>query len=358
MRSRARSEAWLARIAALSLALALAAAYAVLASSEPRRALAAFFIGPFSSPYTFFALLENAGPLLVCALGAAIAFRSGAFNLGGEGQAAVGCLASALVLRALGPSPSLEPGLALPLALLGAAAAGAALASLSAFAESWSGAEILLTTFLLSQAALITVDWAIGGPFRDLGSNLLAMAPLPGQYRLPRLAPPSPLSLGAALALGLALAASLFVGRTRLGYELSLYGRGPGFARASGLGKALGSGALILSGALSGLAGGLLVLGQAGRAVEGMTGGVGWNGLAAALIANNAPLAAIPSALFLSWLDAGARQASIVSDLSPDASTVMKAVALLLITARYLPGIGTWRKRRLARGRTGQGAGQ
>ncbi|HET7838371.1 MAG TPA: hypothetical protein VFL04_01340, partial [Rectinemataceae bacterium] len=181
MRRPDRRRAWLARLAAFLLALGLAAVYAFLASREPMRALSSFFLGPFSSRYALFALLEGAGPLLVCALGAAISFRSGSFNLGGEGQAAVGCLASALVMRSLGPGSSAPPELVLPLCLLAAAAGGALLASLSALAERWSGAEILLTTFLLSQAALILVDWAIGGPFRDLGSNLLAMPSVPGR---------------------------------------------------------------------------------------------------------------------------------------------------------------------------------
>ncbi len=75
-------------------------------------------------------------------------------------------------------------------------------------------------------------------------------------------------------------------------------------------------------------------MGQAGRAVKGMTGGVGWNGLAVALISGSDGIGAIPAALFFSWLDSGTRQASMLSDLSADSSSVLKAVALFLITAR------------------------
>jgi simple sugar transport system permease protein len=65
-----------------------------------------------------------------------------------------------------------------------------------------------------------------------------------------------------------------------------------------------------------------------------MTGGVGWNGLAVALIAGTDGLGALPAALFFSWLDSGSRQAAMLADLSPDASSVLKAAALFIITAK------------------------
>ena len=107
-------------------------------------------------------------------------------------------------------------------------------------------------------------------------------------------------------------------------------------------------------GALAGIAGSFLVLGQAGRAVKGMTGGVGWNGLAVALIAGTDGVGALPAALFFSWLDSGSRQAAMLADLSPDASSVLKAAALFLDTAkitgtRFGPGFG---RRNRAEGRS------
>jgi simple sugar transport system permease protein len=88
------------------------------------------------------------------------------------------------------------------------------------------------------------------------------------------------------------------------------------------------------SGALAGIGGSFLVLGEAGRAVKGMTGGIGWNGLAVALIAGSDGVGALPAALFFSWLDSGSRQAAMLADLSPDASSVLEAAALFLITAK------------------------
>jgi simple sugar transport system permease protein len=194
----------------------------------------------------------------------------------------------------------------------------------------------MLTSFLLAQVAIIAVDWAVGGPLKDPGSNLLAMAPIPPPLHLPRLAAPSPLSLAFPIAVASALATAFFMKGTRRGNELRLLGLNPRFAMAVGLSPRLGALAMTTSGALAGIGGSFLVLGQAGRAVKDMTGGIGWNGLAAALIAGSDGLAALPASLFLAWLDAGSRQAAMMADLSPDASSVLEAAALFLITAKTM----------------------
>jgi ABC-type uncharacterized transport system permease subunit len=333
------------RIIAGGAALAIAALYAATASADPASALTAYFAAPFASSYSILAMIERAAPMLASAAGACVALKAGAFNLGGEGQAAVGALASAVVIGALSDS-NMAPSAAIGLAMAAAAAAGAALAWASAAAESWSGADLMLTSFLVSQSAAIAVDWTVGTALREEGSNLLAMASVPAAYRLARLAPPSPLSAAAPISLAAAALAAFWLRATRTGKEIELIGKNPLFARAAGIPGGARSAAMAASGALGGLAGSMIVLGQAGRAIKGMTGGVGWDGLSVALVAGSDPIAAVPASLFFSWLDAGARQGSILSDLSPDASAVMKAAVLFLITAAAGGGGAARREKR------------
>jgi ABC-type uncharacterized transport system permease subunit len=341
------------RAIALCAALALAAAYAAAASGDPKEALYAFFVSPFASRYAFLAMVERAAPMLACAAGSCIALKAGAFNLGGEGQAAAGALASAIVIAVLGEA-GLPPISAIAIACAAACAAGAALAWISAAAERWSGADLMLTSFLISQAAAISVDWAVGTALREEGSNLLAMARVPETYLLARLAPPSPLSAAAPISLAAALLAFFLLRATRAGAQIELTGRNPGFAAAVGIPDSVRAGAMTASGALAGLAGSFLVLGQAGRAIKGMTGGVGWDGLSIALVAASDPLASVPASLFFSWLDAGARQGSILSDLSPDASAIMKSAALFLVTATAAGGLRLMRAPHRESGESGR----
>lgn len=333
------------RLPAVLGALSFALLEALLSSRDPLGALAAFFLAPLSDPWRLGALLGAAAPLLVAGLGAGLAFRAGIFNLGGEGQAALGFFVGALFLDRAGGLP---PLLALLLAFALAGLAGGFIAGLSAFAERRLGASVLLTSFLLSQAILVGVDWSVAGPFRDPASNLLGMAPLPAAYLLPRPFPGLNLGLGPFLALVLALAMILLLKATRPGFELQLFGRSRAFARAQGLDPNLDLWPLVLSGALSGLAGLLAVAGGSGQAIQGATAGLGWNGLALALVAGTDPLLAIPSALFFAWLTEGAKTASILSDLSPATAAVIIALIVLFVTARGGEGARGAREQRAA----------
>jgi simple sugar transport system permease protein len=317
------------------VALSFALLEALLASRAPGSALAAFFGGPFASPWALSTLIDSSAPLLVSALAAGLAFRAGIFNLGGEGQAALGLLAGSLVLSHSAPLP---PFLAIPLALVVAALAGGALALLSGLAERRFGASVLLTTFLFSQATLVVVDWLLAGPLRDPGSNLLGMPALPQDLLFPRLIKGLPLSLAPVLALLIALVLILGIKATRSGFELGLFGLSRRFAHTQGFDENLDLWPLALSGALSGVAGLFVVLGSSGQAVQGMSAGLGWNGLAISLVAGTDPLIALPASLFFAFLDAGARSAAILSDLSPETAAVMKALVLLLVTARFTLG--------------------
>jgi simple sugar transport system permease protein len=163
------------------------------------------------------------------------------------------------------------------------------------------------------------------------------MAAIPQATLLPRLYPPSilspaPLFVLLAIALGW-----FFFSRSALGHRLSLYGKNPIFARLQGFPtKAFSWLPVLFAGAAHGLAGALLSLGPNGTAVRGMSGGIGWSAIGVSLIAGNEPLALPFAALLFAWLDAGARQASIVSDLPPDAAMVVKALVILAATAKPL----------------------
>jgi len=317
---------------ALLLALGFAVLEALLASKAPFGSLFAFFVAPFASPWSLAALLNAAGPLLLAALGASLAFRAGIFNLGGEGQAALGLLAGALVLAR---AAQLPPPAAWLLAALAAFLLPALLALLSGLAERRLGASVLLTSFLLSQATLVIVDWALAGPLRDPSSNFLGMAALAPSLLLPRLLPGLPLTLGPVLALCLALFFAYILRGSRAGYELRLFGLSRRFARAQGLDPTLDLWPLALSGGLSGLAGRLLLHAGSGQAIQGLSGGLGWNGLSIALVAGTDPLLALPASLLFAFLDSGSRSASLLSDLSPETAALMKALILLLVTARF-----------------------
>lgn len=334
--------------AALATAVVLAAMAAAVLSGDPAMALKAFFIAPFLNASSFLSMLELSAPLALCALGVIVTFRAGHYSLGGEGQAYAGSFAAA----AAGYAGFLGAGSAATIvAIIAGAAAGAAVAALPAAGKRFAGADVLLTSILVSQGAIFVVDWAIGGPLRDQTGNLIAMPALQRGILLTRLAPPSTLTIAPFVVIVLCLIAAFYFDRTRSGAAHDLYGRNPRFAALQGYDvQRLAWLPVIVAGMLHGLAGAFMVLGAKGTALRGMSGGIGWSAIGVALVAGSRPAAVPVAAMLFAWLDSGARQAAVLSDLPPDAGLAIKALVILVVSARPSWSFIKTLRIRLARG--------
>ncbi|HAP44311.1 MAG: hypothetical protein A2087_08535 [Spirochaetes bacterium GWD1_61_31] len=339
---------------ALGLTLTLAFIFILVWSRQPAQALRAFFLSPFLNRNVFLSMLEQAAPLLLCSLGALVAFRAGHFSLGGEGQLYAGACLAALVggglARWLPAAATASTGVWLTLAAQGAVllagmAGGLLVAAPPALGSRLAGADVLLTSFLVSQAAILVVDSLIGGALRDTANNLVAMPTIADLARLPRLARPSALTSAPFIALAACLWLWFFMERSRGGRKLSLYGKNRAFAGLMGYPvRRLAWSPMLAAGALHGLAGASLVQGVNGTAIRGMSGGLGWSAIGVALIASNRPALVPAAALLFAWLDSGARQASVLADIPVELSLIVKATVIMGITLRPL-----WRSLRAKR---------
>lgn len=323
---------WKATTIALMTALVLAVAMLALASPEPAAALRAFFISPLSQTYALGNMLNVASLLILTSLGVTFAFQGGTFNLGGEGQLYASALVTTMFLLAL---PELAGGLGILLACFIGAATGALIAGLSGLLKAIWDTDELITSFLLSSGLIPIVDYLIVGPLRDQGSNLLATPEIARQFHLPRLLSPSNLNVTAIIALLAAGMLFVVLYRTLAGYELRMNGLNRHFARYGGVHVgAYTTSAMAFSGALHGLAGALMVIGTYHMSISGFSGGLGWNGIAVALIGRTHPLGVIPGALVFAYLDAGARSAMYETAFTFELGMVVQAVIFFLITAQ------------------------
>jgi simple sugar transport system permease protein len=118
---------------------------------------------------------------------------------------------------------------------------------------------------------------------------------------------------------------------------LQITGSNSSFARFGGLNTGLyESIPLTVSGALHGLAGSLVLTGTYFAGIQGLTSGLGWNGIAVALIAGRKVPGLIPAALFFSWISQGAKVAVLQSDLSLELGAIIQGVLFLLISSEVL----------------------
>ncbi|TFG58896.1 MAG: ABC transporter permease [Spirochaetales bacterium] len=329
----------------LGLAFVIAIVLIFVLSKEPGTAIYQFFAGPFLNKYYFGNMLNSAIPLIFTGLGISVAFRSSVFNLGGEGQVYSGALVTTVICLAL---PQANGYLGGVLALAAGLAAGAVLAGLSGYFRMKWGTDELISSFLISSAVVLIVNYFITGPLDDPASSLLATRKIGEQYRLLQIFKPSKLNISLLFAVITAVLVSFIVFKTHWGYEMRVCGLNREFARYGGINvSAYLVLPMVLSGALHGLAGGLTVLGTHHQALKEFTFGMGWNGIAVALIAKNRPLAVIPAAIFFAYLDAGAKAAMLHSDVTYEIAAVIQSVIFYLVTAQAIYNFVRYQHRRV-----------
>jgi simple sugar transport system permease protein len=267
---------------------------------------------------------------MTAALGVCITFRLRLFNFGGEGQIyAGGLVSSALILACARSGGALNNALVLLLAFAASLVTGAVLGAASGLLKNRAGASELLSTFLLSAALIPLCDALVGGPLRDKSGSLLASAPFAAA--LPRVLPPSNLSISVFAAPLLIAAFSFYLTRTAAGYRFAVAGDAPLFARFGGIRPRLyTTPALALGAALHGGAGFFLCAGSAGRLHSGFSGGAGWNAIAIALLAGRQPLVIIPVALVFCAIMAVANNALLLYGLPLETKRFIEAAFLLL----------------------------
>lgn len=296
--------------------------------------LADILLGPWASAWASGNTLDYFALVLCAALGADIAFRGGLFNLGLEGQIYAGGVSSSAVLLFLPQSvPSVPPFAALSLAAAAAVCTGLVMGGVCSLLKRRTGANEMITSFLLSAAVSPVCDYLIAGAMRDSSGSLLATARFASV--LPRLLPPSALSLSAPLALLLFAASRLYLYGTGAGYRFRSSGGAPAFAVYGGIRpQTYWTGAMGVSGALAGLAGFFFAAGTDGLCYQGFSGGLGWSGLSAALIAGRSSVSLLPVALVYASLSEGLDKTLEASGLSLDAAVLVEAAVLLFATVR------------------------
>ncbi len=298
----------------------------LVTAADPGRTLTTFLFGPLRNTYALGNFFAQAALLSLTGAGVVIAFRSGVFNLGGEGQVYVAAVVTTVVLTHS------------PLPLIVAVVLGATTPAVIAGTAGWlrhnTGADELITSFLLSAALIPVVDYLIIGPLRDDRTNLLATPAIPDTAQLTPLLPPSSLTTGAFWAIGAVLLLWFVLHWTLPGYELRIVGYNRRLAQYAGIPVGWYTTIpMALSGLLHGLAGVILVLGIHHRSILGFSGGLGWNGIAVALIARNRPALIIPGALFFAYLSAGARAAVLQNQTTWELGSLIQGVVFLFVTA-------------------------
>ncbi|HUO07850.1 MAG TPA: ABC transporter permease [Phycisphaerae bacterium] len=318
--------------AAILVAIALVMAGLYLAGYPAHLVVFEWTRGALGSRFDLAVAAKNACPLIFTGLAAAVAFRSGVFNIGAEGQSILGAIATAFVATRWLPAVG-QSWVAIPAALVCAAIFGAVWAVVPSLLDRYRGVPIVLSTILLNFIALQLLSLLLEGPLKAKGTEVVQSDPLPLAYWLPGLVDVGYLRIGILIALGVAALVWLIQARTSFGFELLVTGLNPTVARLSGMPVAARQlGIMMISGAIAGLAGAIQVMGIEGHFLGPTPVSYGYAGIAVALLGRLHPVGVVLAAFFFGLLDQGASNVEISRyGLPHEVADIVKGLIVLII---------------------------
>lgn len=319
-----------ATLIALAITAVIIGGLVIIVGVSPLDAFASLYEGAFGNRESALETLVQATPLILTGLCAAIAFRAGVWNIGGQGQFIAGAIGTWWVYDTM-------PGLPAPLLFVamfcGAAVFGAVWATVASVLLVRYGTNEILTTVMLNFVIDSGLSWLLSGPWQANDTPYSQTERMVESTFLPRFFDDSRLHLGFALALVMAAVVHFLVRRTTLGFEL----RAIGVNKQAASYKGISVGAAIIavmaiSGALAGLAGAGELLGLHHR-INFEFGGaaVGFTGIIVALVARLHPAGVIVVAIAFAGLLNGATQMQVGTGIPAALVDVIEGVALVLV---------------------------
>ncbi|MGC5699699.1 ABC transporter permease [Pseudomonas sp. NFXW11] len=299
---------------------------------DPLQALHTLLIAPVSDLYGVSELLVKALPILLCALGLAVAYQARIWNIGAEGQLLLGALAgSALAVNLIG----LQSRWALLLILLTGTLAGAAWAGLTAWLRTRFNANEILTSIMLNYIALNLLLYSVHGPLKDPGGfNFPESAMFGETSRLPLLMDDGRLHAGVYFALLALVAVWVLLQKSFVGFQIKVLGLAPRAAAFVGLRhKRLIWLALLISGALAGLAGVCEVSGPIGQLVPQVSPGYGYAAITVAFLGRLKPIGILCSSLLMALLYLGGESAQMSLNLPQAITQLFQGMMLFFLLA-------------------------
>ena len=307
--------------------------------SDAMKAYGALVQGSVGSLRAISETLTAATPLIFAGLSVALAFRAGLFNIGGEGQALIGGMFAVWVGFSITGLPLYVH---LPLAILAGVIGGAIWGFIPGVLKAKTGAHEVITTIMLNYIALRLVDYFLKtdifqreGRNDPISENVAATANYPAF--LSSIDPALRVHAGLFVALGAAVLISWLLFRTTIGFEFRAVGANPNAARYAGISVTkVYILVMVIAGALAGSAGAGQVLGVLDRATPGFSEGLGFDGIAVALLGRSNPYGVVAAALLFGGLRAGGQQMQVSANVGIDLISVIQALIIMFVAAPAL----------------------
>jgi ABC-type uncharacterized transport system permease subunit len=332
----------LAPALAVVVAVVITAVVIVAIGQDPvaaLRVLLDFGDTPAQQTQAIVVVLNRAVPLFLAGLAVSVAFRMGLFNIGVEGQYRM----ATVVAAGVGAAIVLPGPLHVLLIMVVAMAVGAVWAGIVAVLKVTRGVSEVISSIMLNFVALGTASYLLTGPLRgsEEGAAIITTTDIPESGRFPALnglfgvlglAQPRGQLFGFLLvAVLVGVVVAVVLTRTRFGFDLRATGLSPSAATASGIdARAMVVKTMLISGAVAGLIGLPDLLGRTYHFGTEFTAGLGFLGIAVALLGRNSPLGIAFAALLFAFLDRAAVPLQF-ADIPASVVTIIQGTIVLSV---------------------------
>ena len=291
-------------------------------------------------------MVNRAGPYYISAVAVAVGFKMNLFNIGVEGQYKV----AALVAAWAGASVSFPGPIHVVFILVAAVLTGAAWALIPGILRAARGVSEVISSIMLNAIAFGFSSFLLTRYFRAPRGEFAGTVGTVALDRSGRFPSLNGLLSGVGIelpsssrvqsyilvAVAVGVIYRVVIWRTRFGFDLRASGSNAEAATASGVDpKRMIVSTMVFSGGIAGLVGLSNIMGEAGRYTDvSVVSGLGFTGIAVALLGRNHPVGIAFGALLWAFMDALQTPLS-TNELPKQITAILQGVTVLSVVIAY-----------------------
>ncbi len=274
-------------------------------------------------------------PLILAGLSVALAFKSGLFNIGAQGQFIFGAIGASYIGFRYEFSPIIHVTIALFAGILLAGIFGGIVGLLKAK----TGAHEVIVTIMLNYCASLFILWLLKTQafLRPERQDPIAPEVKPSAQLPKLLGVDQRIHMGIFISLLAALLVWWLLNRSTLGFKFRAVGANANAAKSAGISiPFVTTATMFICGGLAGLGGAVHVLGTEHALTAGVAGSLGFDAITVALLGQATPLGTVFGAFLFGALQTGGRTLQSNTGTPLDIVLVIQALIVLFIAAPTL----------------------
>ncbi len=274
-------------------------------------------------------------PLILAGLSVALAFKSGLFNIGAQGQFIFGAIGASFI----GFRYEFNPVIHVILAILAGVVLAGIFGGLVGLLKAKTGAHEVIVTIMLNYCASLFILWLLKTQVFLRPDRQDPIAPeVKPSAQLPKLlGVDQRVHFGIFISIAATVMVWWLINRSTLGFKFRAVGANANAARSAGISiSSVTTITMFICGGLAGLGGAVHVLGTEYALTAGVAGSFGFDAITVALLGQATPIGTVFGAFLFGALQTGGRTLQSNTGTPLDIVQIIQALIVLFIAAPAL----------------------